>query len=118
MITMRFLYPLLIKDGYKIITSWIHWAALRLSEQEYQQFLLDCEEWRNYELAQQQLGNIEFLPNLVETFTLADGTSVTVEIGFHYKVIPNFVYHPKFEYWQQRIEQDSDIIYYPREIVS
>ena len=117
MITVRFLYPLLKKDGKKYCVSIQDWAKIKLSPEQHQEFKADAETFAAYQNEQIQLNRLIQLPDLTETFTISDGTSTTITVGYMYQIVPDFVYHPRFEYWFQYMSEDPDIIYYPREII-
>jgi hypothetical protein len=117
MINVRFLHSLLKKDGKKYVIGLEQWAETRLSPERYQEFLTDVAAFQAYQNEQVQLNRLVQLPNLTESFTLSDGNSITIDVGYRYQIVPDFVYHPRFEYWLQCMSEDPDIIYYPREII-
>jgi hypothetical protein len=117
MITVRFLHSLLKKDGKKYSVNIDVWAKNKLSPERYQEFKADAATFEAYQNEQIQLNRLIQLPDLTETFTISDGTSITITIGYMYQIVPDFVYHPRFEYWIQCMAEDPDIIFYPREII-
>lgn len=117
MITVRFLHPLLKKDGKKYSVGIDVWAKTKLSPERYQEFESDLTTFQAYQDEQVQLNRLIQLPNPTETFTTSDGSSIIIDVGYLYQIVPDFVYHPKFEYWLQCMSEDPDIIYYPREII-
>ena len=117
MITVRFLHPLLKKDGKKYSVGIDVWAKTKLSPERYQEFESDLTTFQAYQDEQVQLNRLIQLPNPTETFTTSDGSSITIDVGYLYQIVPDFVYHPQFEYWLQCMSEDPDIIYYPREII-
>jgi len=117
MITVRLLHSLLIKDGKKYCADFDFWAKTRLSPDRFQEFMSDLTNIQAYQEEQVQLNRLVQMPNLTETFTMSDGTTVTIDVGYLYQIVEDFVYHPRFDYWLQCLSEDPDVIYYPREII-
>lgn len=118
MLTVKFLLPLLVVDNKKYIIDIDIWAKRKLTQERYQEFSNDKSAFKAYEQEQIQLGRFEYLPDITETFITSDGNLLTVPVGIMYKVAPDFVDHPRFDYWVQCMSEDPDVIVFPKQIVS
>ena len=117
MIQYKQLLALLTNDDKTYPVELGEWAFARLSDDERQKCFSEMQEVHDYEEEQILKGNFARLPDLFETFNTEHGT-FTIKVGLQYQTSDNFVKHEKLIYWQQRMAEDSSIVYYQEEIVN
>lgn len=116
MIKYRQLNSILNLDGKNYVVHITGWAQQRLNEQELAQFNIDFESFLLHVDQAVANGDIVKLPEITETINTSVG-SIEIVIGEQYLIKEGFPQHPEYAFWQNRMSQDSEITYYPMEII-
>jgi hypothetical protein len=117
MIKYRQLNSILNLNGKNYIVHITSWAQQRLNEQDLNQFNLDFENFLIYVNQAVADGNIVILPNITETINTSVGP-IKIVIGEQFLIKEGFPQDSGYAFWQNKMSQDSAIIYYPMEIIS
>ena len=107
---------ILNKNGQKFIVSLPEWAAAVLPPEELNQFWSDWSEHVNYlnEKIEQRLVTQEMI---YESVTVGENV-VKIFVAIRFTAPDDWVDHPKFTYWLQRMSQDPNLIFYGPEIIT
>ncbi len=106
---------ILNKNGNKFIVSCPNWAVEVLSPEDLAQFWTDWHEHLAYvnEKIEQRVVTQEMV---YESVTIG-GNTVKIFVGIKFTCPDDWVDHPKFVYWLQRMSQDPNLTFYgPEEI--
>ena len=117
MTTYRQLNSILKLNDKNYLVDVQTWGKRRLTGEELQQFNADFDEIDSYFNQAVADGNIVNYPSITENFNTSVG-SYNVVIGHQYTMVNDYPKHPKLIYWQDRMSQDPDIIYYSEEPIS
>lgn len=106
---------ILTKNNQKLIVNLPAWAVEVLSPEDLAQFWPDWTEHLTYlnEKIEQRLVTQEMV---YESASIGENT-VKIFVAVKFTAPDDWVDHPKFTYWLQRMSQDPNLVFYgPEEI--